>query len=302
MTGPWKETATISIAAGKGGTGKTLVATSLAVALNGAGSRGTELLDCDVEAPNAHLLLCPHIAHRQPVTVRVPQVSKPLCTHCGRCAEVCQFSAIAVIRDAVVTFPELCAGCGACAFICPADAIIEVEREVGVLDKGVTDEGIDFYQGRAHVGEQRSGPVIRAVKGQIHADAVTIIDAPPGTACPMQETIADTDYCILVTEPTPFGLSDLGAAVETCRQLRVPCGVIVNRDGIGNAPIGEYCAREGLPILLRIPHERQIAEAYSRGDTLVHAFPEWQAPLRRIHESIWRELLSRKEMTSHATW
>ncbi len=301
MTPPRGNAVTISIAAGKGGTGKTLVATSLAVALNGAGSPRTELLDCDVEEPNAHLLLCPHIAHRQPVSIRVPQVSKSLCTHCGRCAEVCQFSAIAVIRDAVLTFPELCAGCGVCAFVCPADAILEVEREVGVLEKGVTDEGIDFYQGRVNVGEQRSGPVIRAVKRQVHPDAVTIIDAPPGTSCPMQETIADTDYCLLVTEPTPFGLSDLGAAVETCRQLGVPCGVLINRDGIGDAPVAEYCAGERLPILLRIPHDRRIAEAYARGDTLVHAFPEWQKPLRGLYERILDELNTGEEMRSHAT-
>lgn len=216
---------TIAVAAGKGGTGKTLVATSLALALADAFCEAVELLDCDVEEPNAHLLLRPHIVQRLEVTMRVPQVNKTTCTRCGACADVCQFSAIAVIREAVLTFPDLCAGCGACAYVCPNEAITEIEHRVGVVEKGYTDEGIAFCMGRTDVGHQRSGLVTRAVKREIHPHMVSILDAPPGTACPMQETIDDTDFCLLVTEPTPFGLSDLKLAVDTCRELGVPCGV-----------------------------------------------------------------------------
>lgn len=292
---------TVAVAAGKGGTGKTLVATSLAVAINDQYDCGVELLDCDVEEPNADLLLHPRIVSREPVHILVPQVDLEACTRCGRCTELCEFSAIAVIRDAVLTFPELCAGCGVCSFGCPVEAIAEIKREVGELGKGVTDEGIDFYQGRVKVGEQRSGPVTHAVKGEMHADMATVLDAPPGTACPMQETIEGADYCILVTEPTPFGLSDLKAAVETCRALAVACGVIINRDGIGDAGVEEYCDADGLPLLLRIPHERRIAEAYSRGETLSHALPEWRSRLCDVYEQITEHLArTRKEMKTHA--
>jgi len=277
---------TIVVAAGKGGTGKTLLATSLARALVNGDGPGVELLDGDVEEPNAALLLRPRIVDTQTVTVLAPQVTDELCTRCGQCAQVCQFSAIAVIRDAILTFPHLCAACGACAYICPTGAIVEVEHEVGVVEMGVTDEGVDFYAGRVNVGALRSGPVTKALKAHAHADMITIIDAPPGTACPMQEMVEGADLCILVTEPTPFGLSDLGFAVETCRALGVPCGVIINRDGIGDSQVEEYCRDEELDVLLKIPHDRRIAEAYARGDTLVEAFPEWRRPLREMYRAI----------------
>ncbi len=281
-----KHKLTISVAAGKGGTGKTLVATSLAVALQHRNGGGVQLLDCDVEEPNADLLLQPRLEHQEDVHILVPEVDLDVCTRCGTCARACEFSAIAVIRQAVLTFPELCAGCGVCSYACPVKAITEVERHVGVVDAGETEEGIAFVGGRVDVGEQRSGPVTKAVKQHIADDLITIIDAPPGTSCPMQETIEDTDYCVLVTEPTPFGLSDLGAAVETCRALEVPCGVIINRDGVGDAGVDQYCAEEELPVLLRIPQQRKIAEAYSRGDTLTRAFAEWVEPLCNVFEQI----------------
>jgi len=277
---------TIAVAAGKGGTGKTLIATSLVVALNDRYPGRIQLLDCDVEEPNAHLLLRPTIHHTEAVSIVVPYVDKHKCVRCGICAQVCQFSAIAVIRDAILTFPELCCGCGACAYACPRMAIAEETREVGSVSSGRTSEGIDFHMGTVKVGVQRSGPVTKATKKHITPEMVSIVDAPPGTACPMQETIEASDFCILVTEPTPFGLSDLGAAVDTCRALGVPCGVIVNRDGPTDPGIPEYCHEQGIPVLLRIPQDRKIAEAYSRGITLTAAMPEWKEPFLNTYEKI----------------
>ena len=281
------ESMQISIAAGKGGTGKTLVATSLALALNDVYPGRIQILDCDVEEPNAHLLLQPELGDKEPVYVLVPEVDLELCTRCGACAEACQFSAIAVIRQAVLTFPDLCAGCGACAYVCPTDAITEVQRQVGNTTTGTAADGeIGFVTGYLNVGDQRATPVTGAVKEKIDPNRIAILDAPPGTACPMQETVEGTDYCILVTEPTPFGLSNLKDAVETSRRVGVPCGVVINRDGAGGRGVDDYCVATGLPVLLRIPQKREIAEAYSRGETLAEARPQWRDDLVAMYEQI----------------
>ncbi|HUV04749.1 MAG TPA: ATP-binding protein [Armatimonadota bacterium] len=279
-------TPTIAVAAGKGGTGKTLIATSLALALNDQYPGKVQLLDCDVEEPNAHLLLRPMIDRTESVSILIPRVDKLKCDRCGICAQVCQFSAIAVIRDAILTFPELCCGCGACIYACPRLAIDEETRQIGVASSGRTDEGIRFHMGKANVGVQRSGPVIKATKEYIDPGMISILDAPPGTACPMQGTIEASDYCILVTEPTPFGLSDLRAAVDTCKALSVPCGIIVNRDGPTDPGIQEYCRQQDIPLLLRIPEIRKVAEAYSRGITLTAAMPEWKDPFLNTYDAI----------------
>jgi MinD superfamily P-loop ATPase len=270
---------TIAVAAGKGGTGKTLLATSLALVLHGVYPGQVQLLDCDVEEPNCHLLLRPVLEREVPVTVLVPRVDLDVCTRCGKCARACQNSALAVIRQAVLTFPNLCSGCGTCSFVCPVGAITEVPREVGVTISGVTPEGLEFHTGRLNVGEAKSTPVTKAVKRLVRDDRISILDAPPGTACPMQETIAASDCCLLVTEPTPFGLSDLRLAVETCRSVAVPCGIIINRHGSGYLGVEEYCAAESLPLLVVIPQDRKVAEAYSRGEAYL------------AHEPVYRRLL-----------
>ncbi len=280
----------IAVAAGKGGTGKTLVATSLAIALAKKYPGRVDLIDCDVEEPNADILLRPVLEKREPVHIKVPKVHEDKCIHCGACAKNCQFSAIAVIRDKVFTFPELCSGCGVCAYVCPVGAIEEVPRQVGVVDIGQAQANgttLRFIQGRMDVGEQRSPPTINAAKAHIDPQRITILDSAPGTACPMQETIEGTDACLLVTEPTPFGLHDMAMAVDTCRRMGVPAAVVLNRDGIGDSgPIEEYCQREGLEILLRIPHDRKIAEAYSRGETLVSVAPEYSERLVDVYERV----------------
>jgi len=288
----------IAVAAGKGGTGKTLISAGLAQALALAGEQPVTLVDCDVEEPNADLVLHPTIESHEEVHVLVPEVDIETCTGCGACARHCEFSAIAVLRGKVMTFPELCAGCGVCAYVCPVGAIREVPRKVGTVALGRAAVSLDgrqgtvrFVQGRTEVGEQRSPPVIKAAKAHCDTEGLTILDSSPGTSCPMQETVEGVDYCLLVTEPTPFGLHDLAMAVDTCRRMGVPAGVVINRDGLGDSgPVVDYCRREGVPVLWRLAHSRAIAEAYARGSGLVEALPETAEELAGLVERMRDEV------------
>lgn len=273
----------VSVASGKGGTGKTLVATSLAISLKT--SRKVQLLDCDVEEPNAHIFLGVDIVQKESVRVPVPVIDEERCTHCGRCAEVCAFNSIAVFPTLVMTFPELCHGCGACSYLCPEEAIHEEGREVGIVERGYSD-GIELVHGKLATGEAMAPPVIRRVKEFINPAATTIIDVSPGTSCPMVESVRDSDFCILVTEPTPFGLNDLILAVETVRELGIPFGVVLNRVGIGDAKVEEYCREEDIPILLTIPLDIEIARLYSKGMTLVEGMPQWKERFVRLSDRI----------------
>ncbi len=271
----------ISVASGKGGTGKTLVATSLALSLE----KDLQFLDCDVEEPNAHIFFKPVIHRQQIVSIPIPQVNEGKCTFCGKCAEVCAFNAIAVMPKKVLVFPELCHGCGACSYLCPEDAISEVGKEIGILEMGRANH-IEFIHGKLNVGEMMAPPVIREVKGHIDPMKTVIIDVSPGTSCPVVESVRDSDFCLLVTEPTPFGLNDLALAVEVIRKLGIPCGVVINRGGVGDNKLEEYCNTEGLPILLRIPLDTEIARIYSRGIPLVEGMPEWQPAFQKLFEDI----------------
>jgi MinD superfamily P-loop ATPase len=268
----------IAVASGKGGTGKTTVAVGLAIVAGRA-----QLLDCDVEEPNAHLFLHPRLTEHSPVTILVPEVDVERCTRCGRCAEACQFHAIAVIAKQVLVFPELCHGCGACTLACPEEAIREVPREVGVVESGKSSK-ISFVHGRLNVGEPMATPVIRAVKAHLEGRPLTIIDAAPGTACPVVEAVKGSDFCLLVTEPTPFGLSDLRLATEVMVRLGVPCGVLINRAGEGDEATEAFCVSENVPLLGRIPFDRRIAEAYAHGQHPVYALPELGRHLEEILE------------------
>lgn len=258
----------LTVASGKGGTGKTTVAVGLAIVAERA-----QLLDCDVEEPNAHLFLHPRLTERSLVTILVPEVDAQRCTHCGRCAEACQFHAIAVMAKQVLVFAELCHGCGACTLACPEEAIREVPREVGMVESGKSSR-ISFAHGRLNVGEPMATPVIRAVKAHLGSTRLTIVDSAPGTACPVVEAAKGSDFCLLVTEPTPFGLSDLRLAVEVMVRLGVPCGVLINRSGEGDEATEAFCASENVPLLGRIPFDRRIAEAYAHGQHPVYALPE----------------------------
>lgn len=262
----------IAIASGKGGTGKTTIATSLATVL---GARA-QLLDCDVEEPNCHIMMRPTIVEREVVTLPVPVVDMSRCTLCGKCGEICRFSAIVVIGPQVLTFPEMCHGCGGCSLLCPEKAITEGSRELGILETGFAGP-VEFVQGVLRVGEAMSPPLIKAVKSRINPAKVAILDAPPGASCPVINTVAASDFIIMVTEPTPFGLHDLRIAVEAVGELGVPIGVVLNRSDIGDRGVHSYCAERNLPLLLEIPHRRDIAEGYSRGQVLVESAPEFKS-------------------------
>lgn len=271
----------ISVASGKGGTGKTLVATSLALSLE----EQVQLLDCDVEEPNAHVFLKPNFTKRESVYVLIPRVDEEKCTHCGECSEVCAYNAIAAMKKKVLVFPELCHGCGACSYLCPEEAISEVGKEVGVVEIGHSDS-IQFAHGKLNVGEVMAPPVIRKVKEHANHEGTVIIDVSPGTSCPVVESIRGSDLCLLVTEPTPFGLNDLILAVEVLRKLDIPCGVVLNRAGVGDSGVEEYCLKENIPILLTIPLDTQIAGDYSRGIPLVEGIPQWRGHFLELFDRV----------------
>ncbi len=273
----------ISVASGKGGTGKTLVATNFALALSDKGK--VQLLDCDVEEPNAHIFLHSPMSQSQPVFIPVPKVDETKCTYCGKCAEVCAYNAIAVLKSKVLVFPELCHGCGACSYLCPESAITEEGREIGVVEIGNLGN-LEFVQGRLTIGEPMAPPIIKEVKRHIDSTSIVIIDVSPGTSCPVVEAIKESDFCLLVTEPTPFGLNDLSLAVEVVKKLHIPCGVVINRDGVGDEKVEKYCHEQGVPVLLKIPLDRNIATLYSKGIPLIEGMPQWRDAFLELFQEI----------------
>ena len=287
----------IAIASGKGGTGKTTLAVSLGLALaedhaSGSGGPGAPLLmDCDVEAPDAHLFLSPVWEEEKAVEILIPAIERDRCTLCGDCTEACQFNALALLGEQVMVFPELCHGCGSCTLICPEAAIREVPRGLGRIQRGKAGT-MPFLDGLLNVGEAMAVPVIHALKEAGSADAGTtiLLDAPPGTSCPMVETVKGADFVLLVTEPTPSGLHDLELAVEAVRELEIPQGVIINRVGVGDDRVDDFCRREGIPVLLRIPFQRDIAEGLARGKPLLGLRPQLKAQLKDMMDDIRRRI------------
>lgn len=287
----------ISIASGKGGTGKTTIAVNLALALAKDKEKNVQFLDCDVEEPNAHLFLKPVITSSESVEIPVPKIDDKKCNYCGKCAEVCVFNAIAVTKNKVLVFPGMCHGCGACTLFCPEKAISEEGNKIGILEEGKA-ESINFTHGRLNIGEPMAPPIIRKIKKKIKKDGIkgennditnhhiTLIDAPPGTSCPVIESIKDSDYTILVTEPTPFGLHDLILAVEVLQKLKIPCGVVLNKCDIGDYKVEEYCKKNNIPILLSIPLDREIAVAYSKGIPIVKINSAYEQKFTQLFQKI----------------
>jgi MinD superfamily P-loop ATPase len=269
-----------SIAGGKGGTGKTSVAVNLALAI-----KDVQLLDCDVEEPNVHLLLRPEVNETNPVYVMIPQIDKELCDYCGKCSEFCEYNALFVGSDQILVFPELCLGCGGCVLVCPKNAIAEERRRIGLVKTGTAGD-VEVVYGELEVGEPMAVPIIKAVKKQIKNHDTTIIDSPPGTSCPVIESINQSNYVLLVTEPTPFGLHDLKMMVQVVEQLRLCKGVAVNRAGIGDKKLYAYCEEKEIPILLEIPFDRKIAELYSRGIPFTSQMPEWREKFQALFDEI----------------
>ncbi len=273
----------LAIASGKGGTGKTTLSVAIAKSARGR----VRLLDCDVEEPNSHIFLDIREKRTEKVTVPVPVIDETKCTHCGKCAQICEFNAIVSIGGTTtMVFKDLCHSCGGCQLACPEKAITEIEEETGELTFS-TVGNIEFTEGKLNVGKAMSPPVIRAVLNSVEDDeGLIVIDSPPGTSCPMIAAVNDADYILLVTEPTPFGLNDLKLAVETVRGLGIPFSVAINRYDIGDDRVEKYCLDEDIDVSLRIPQSRKVAVAYSKGVSLDFSMPEIKKDIRRFLESI----------------
>ena len=270
----------VAVASGKGGTGKTLVAVNLALSIG-----NIKLLDCDVEEPNAHLLLHPEINKKETVYTSIPRVDGQLCNACGECTKFCQFNAIFVNSDKILVFPELCHSCGGCALVCNRKAITWEKHKIGTLHFGTSD-GLALVYGELEVSKPLAVPIIKAVKKRINEGENVILDSPPGTSCPFVETVSGSDFCVLVTEPTPFGLHDLKITVEVLRKIGVPFGVVINREGIGDKKVYDYCRKETIRIMMEIPYQRRIAELYSKGIPFSLEMPEWEEKFHALYDGI----------------
>jgi MinD superfamily P-loop ATPase len=288
-TGAGKRPLTLAVASGKGGTGKTTIAVNLAKMLGA----GLQLFDCDVEEPNCHLFLNGASRGEQPFSVMVPQVDESLCNACGECGSICQYSAIVSFGTPPLFFPEMCHSCGGCVLVCRRRAICEIDRQVGVIETIQSGE-ITLHQGRLDVGVAMATPLIRAVKSRRENGVLAILDAPPGTSCPVVTTLFGADLVLLVTEPTPFGLNDLRLAVDMVRQLAIPFAVVINRVGIGDARVHDYCRQENIAVLMELPDDRRIAEVYSRGELLVESLPEY----RQHFTALIKKILNKSTLTA----
>ena len=278
----------VAVASGKGGTGKTTVSSSLA----SVWSSPVTAVDLDVEEPNLHLFLNPDIRDQKASCIDIPEIDENRCTRCRACTDICQFKAIGIFGEVVMTFPEMCHGCGACWAICPEKAITPSQRELGQILAGQAGP-IEFVMGRLRVGEAMSPPLMRDVKRYLEhdrrpADQDIIIDAPPGVSCPAINAVMDADVILMVTEPTPFGLYDLTLAQKAFAPLGKPMGVVVNRSDIGTRDVYDHCRRTGVPVLAEIPFQREIAEAYARGQIIVEALPS----LRPLFEALAARIVS----------
>jgi len=275
-----RPTVRIVVASGKGGTGKTIVALGLALVAERA-----VLVDCDVEEPDDHLFLGGRGELLEEVTIPVARIDGTVCTLCGECARACVYGSLAVLKDQVLVVDDMCHGCGVCALVCPEIAIHEEPRRIGEVTVNRTD-GLDLYTGFLDIGQPLATPLIRRLKKLAPDDGLQVLDSPPGTACPVVETIRDADHCVLVTEPTPFGLFDLSMAVDLVRELGVPFSVVVNRDREGFPELDDYLKKEDVRVLMRIPDMMEIARLYSKGLHFVDSMPEWRERFLRLLDDL----------------
>lgn len=282
----------IAVGSGKGGTGKTTVALGLSLSLADTGEKVT-YLDCDVEEPNAHLFLKAENIETKSVEVSVPKVDSNKCNSCRKCADFCEFNALAIICDKVLIFEEMCHGCGGCWLICPEHAIKETEREIGFIKSGRV-RNMDLLYGELNVGEAQATPLIEAVKSMADVEKISIYDAPPGTACPFVEVLKDSDFCILVTEPTPFGFYDMKLAIEVVKEVGIQLGVVINRSDIGSSEVADFCTQNNIPILMEIPHDRDVAVAYSKGKPITDARPGYKQKFLDMYKEINERVSSHK--------
>ena len=279
----------LTVASGKGGTGKTTVSTNLAV-LAAQGERQVHFCDCDVEEPNAHLFLHPVWDEKKQITLPLPVVNQDLCSHCGKCAEICEFNAIISLPTKTIVFDDLCHACSGCWLVCPEKAIAQGERIIGDTETGMVGP-LHFTHGRLRIGETQVPPLVEAVTVTANKAHLVIRDAPPGVTCPAVATLHGSDFVLLVTEPTPFGLSDLKVAVELVRDLNLPCAVLVNREGSGDDRVNDYCEEEGLKLLTGLPFRRDVAESISRGEMIIDTIPE----MKTAFQGLLKEVLSLAE-------
>jgi MinD superfamily P-loop ATPase len=284
----------IAITSGKGGTGKTTVATSLALSL--AGEQDVAFVDCDVEAPNAHIFLHPTFTEHQDAVIRIPKVDADVCTLCGNCVEVCQFHALAKIGSSILTFPQLCHGCGSCTWNCPVGAISEVSNPIGKLESGATPGGTPFSRGVLKISEPMATPIIRQLKRVALSpnNEVSILDSPPGASCSVVETLRGMDFALLVTEPTPFGLHDLKQIIGILDEFNIPSGVVINRDGIGDNQTDDFLTQRGIPILMHIPFSLKIAAGLSAGIPLIEITPALRQGFLDVYAHIIQIITSAK--------
>jgi MinD superfamily P-loop ATPase len=271
----------LAVASGKGGTGKTTVSVNLAT----VSTTPVQLLDCDVEEPNCHLFLKGSVLKQEEVCIPIPEVDESLCNACGQCSSFCQYHAIVSLDTLTMVFPELCHGCGGCTRVCPQGAITEMGKRIGLIETLISSH-ITLVRGLLDIGVAMAPPLIRAVKDRIQDKRLTILDAPPGTSCPVITTINNADFVLLVTEPTPFGLHDLSLAADMVRDLGIPIGVVINRAGIGDERVHTFCEAQGIPILQEIPDDRRIAEAYSRGELIVNALPHYRTVFKELMDKV----------------
>ncbi len=283
----------ITIASGKGGTGKTTVTVNLAAIID---RDEVTVFDCDVEEPNAHIFIKPENIHSEPISVMVPKVDTTLCTLCGACEAICQFSAITLIAKKIMTFPEMCHSCRGCEMVCPEGAISEDLRVLGTVHQGKNSRGIDLTWGELRVGEAMSPPLISQVKERIKPGKISLVDAPPGTSCPAIEALRSSDYALLVAEPTPFGLNDLALTVEVLKKLGVPTGIVINRADDTPGIVETYAQKEGIEILQRFPFSREAASICARGGLLVDEMPEMKMLFGQLVDKLIRRLADRESV------